>query len=59
MRTLIMVIPTLILSGCGNPGGISDADYNEYQQLGAPKILYSMHNHIRQQRNEAKFSMPG
>ncbi len=30
-----------LLSACGNPGGISDADYNKYKQLGAPKILYS------------------
>ncbi len=30
-----------LLSACGNPGGISDADYAEYKQLGAPKILYS------------------
>jgi hypothetical protein len=30
-----------MLAGCGNPGGLSDAQYNEYKQLGAPKILYS------------------
>ena len=31
----------LLISGCGNPGGISDKDYEEYRQLAAPKILYS------------------
>lgn len=30
-----------ILQGCDNPGGISNADYEEYKQLGAPKILYA------------------
>lgn len=29
------------LSGCGNPGDISDADYKDYKELGTPKILYS------------------
>lgn len=41
MRALPMIIPALVLAGCGNPGDISDADYKAYQQLGAPKILYS------------------
>jgi len=31
----------LLLSACGNPGGISDSDYAKYKELGAPKILYS------------------
>ncbi len=31
----------LLLSACGNPGGISDLDYAKYKELGAPKILYS------------------
>lgn len=29
------------LAGCGNPGGISDIEYAEYKQLGAPKLLHS------------------
>ena len=29
------------LAGCGNPGGISDDDYAKFEQLGAPKLLYS------------------
>ena len=31
----------LLISGCGNPGGISDEEYEKYRQLAAPKILYS------------------
>lgn len=38
---LFVVIAATTIAGCGNPGDISDADYNEYKQLGAPKILYS------------------
>jgi hypothetical protein len=41
MRALFAIIPTLMLVGCSNPGDISDAQYSEYKQLGAPKILYS------------------
>ena len=37
--TAIFVITNL--AGCGNPGGISDDDYAKFQQLGAPKLLYS------------------
>lgn len=40
LRIRFFLLP-LVLSGCGNPGGISDADYKEYKELGAPKILYS------------------
>ncbi len=41
MRFIAVIFATTVLSGCGNPGGISDAEYDEYKQLGAPKILYS------------------
>lgn len=30
-----------LLAACGNPGGISDSDYASYEELGAPKVLYS------------------
>jgi hypothetical protein len=36
-----MYLPIILLTACGNPGGISDEDYQKYQELGAPKILYS------------------
>jgi hypothetical protein len=41
MRTLISVLTLLACSACGNPGDISDSDYQKYRDLGAPKILYS------------------
>lgn len=41
MRLIAVLVATAALSSCGNPGGLSDAEYNEYKQLGAPKILYS------------------
>lgn len=39
-KTLPIIISSLLL-GCGNPEGISDEFYNEYKELGKPKILYS------------------
>lgn len=41
MRLFGLFLTSLLLAGCGNRGGISDADYAEYKELGAPKILYS------------------
>ena len=31
----------LMLSGCNNPGGVSDETYEKYKRLASPKILYS------------------
>jgi len=39
--TPISYVPLLLLTACGNPGGISDADYAEYKELSAPKFLYT------------------
>ena len=39
-KTLPTIVSSLLL-GCGNPEGISDEFYNEYKELGKPKILYS------------------
>ena len=41
MRAKISVIAFFFLASCGKPSGISDHDYEEYQKLGAPKLLYS------------------
>lgn len=41
MKHLGIYAAALLLSACGNPGGISDSDYAKYKELGAPKILYS------------------
>lgn len=41
MKQLGICAAAFLLSACGNPGGISDADYAKYKELGAPKILYS------------------
>jgi hypothetical protein len=38
--TAILCMP-MFLASCGNPGGISDEEYAKYNELGAPKILYS------------------
>lgn len=43
MRYFGIYAVALLLSACGNPGGISDSDYAKYKELGAPKILYSCH----------------
>lgn len=41
MKYLRSYAALLLLSACGNPGGISDTAYAKYKELGAPKILYS------------------
>lgn len=41
MRYMAIAAIVIPLVGCGNPGGISDADYAEYKDLGAPKVLFS------------------
>ena len=38
-----MLIVTVLLVACGNPGDISDAEYAKYKELAAPKILYACH----------------
>lgn len=40
-KPALAVSTSFFLSACGNPGGISDAEYASYKELGAPKILYS------------------
>lgn len=41
-KVLIALIPmSVFLTGCENPGGITDEEYARYKQLAAPKILYS------------------
>jgi len=37
----MIIFGALVLSACGKPDGISDADYAKYKEFGAPKILYS------------------
>ena len=51
-KYLVASLITIALLGCDNPrsnenpgsyenpGGITDADYEKYKRLGAPKILY-------------------
>lgn len=39
-EALLFLFPGVLL-GCGNPGDISDEFYNEYKELGKPKILFS------------------
>ena len=41
MRYFSIYAAAVLLTACGNPGGISDSDYAKYKELGAPKILYS------------------
>ena len=41
MKYIIPCTAALLLSACGNPSGISDAEYAKYKELGAPKILFS------------------
>jgi hypothetical protein len=41
MKRPCYLYASLLLTACGNPEGISDADYEKYQELGAPKILFS------------------
>lgn len=36
-----IVFLSFVLTGCGNPGDVSDDFYEEYKGLAAPKILYS------------------
>ncbi len=43
----LLISSIFLLSSCGNPGGISDEGYDEYKQLGPPKILYSCINTAR------------
>ena len=43
MKVPLLVAITVMLSGCGNPGDISDAEYAKYKELAAPKILYACH----------------
>ncbi len=38
---VLIVLPTILLAGCGNPGDVSDDFYLKYKELGAPKLLYS------------------
>jgi hypothetical protein len=38
---LTATVIIIVLVACGNPGGIDDAAYAKYKELGAPKILYS------------------
>ena len=45
-------MPLLLLTACGNPGGISDADYAAYKELSAPKFIYSC-------TRDARFSVQG
>jgi hypothetical protein len=37
----MIFVVVLMLTGCENPGGMSDENYAEYKELGAPKILYT------------------
>lgn len=41
MKNLVTYVSLFTLTACGNPSGISDAEYAEYKELGAPKILYA------------------
>lgn len=41
MKKVAIVLCAFLLSACGKPSGISDADYAAYKELGAPKILFS------------------
>ena len=41
MRHLILCSFVLLLSACGKPNGISDAEYAKYKEFGSPKILFS------------------
>lgn len=41
MKLLGSIAAVLLLAACGNPGGIADAEYAKYKELGAPKILNS------------------
>lgn len=41
MKKELVLLAALVVGGCGNPGGISDADYAAFKELAAPKILYS------------------
>lgn len=41
MKNYITYPLIIVITACGNPGGISDADYAKYKELGAPKILFS------------------
>lgn len=40
------LFPVLALLGCDNPGGISDSEYEKYNRLGAPKILYRCTHYV-------------
>jgi hypothetical protein len=59
MRSLIRVLPIFVCSACGNPGDISDADYQKYKELGTPKILYSCTGGVgdRALKNTTRVSM--
>lgn len=41
VKNLVVFLTINALFGCGKPDGMSDADYEKYKKLGAPKILYS------------------
>jgi hypothetical protein len=41
MKKEIVLLAAFVVGGCGNPGGISDAEYASFKELAAPKILYS------------------
>lgn len=41
MKYVVPCIAALLLSACGKPNGISDADYATYKELGAPKVLFT------------------
>lgn len=41
MQNKLILLLSILLTACGNPGEISDEDYAKYKELGAPKILYT------------------
>ncbi len=43
MKLPLLLMSTILLSACGKPDGIADADYEKYKELAAPKILYACH----------------
>lgn len=45
-KALALSAVACLFVACGNPGGVDDEFYEEYERLGAPKILYQCQDQI-------------
>ena len=44
MKPHLILMMTILLTACGNPGDVTDAEYATFKGLAAPKILYACHS---------------